>query len=402
MKSFAIFSSLLCLLHPETATSFVLPTRIATSGARVIPTSVVAGPSTTGTATSTSSTTRLEALPAVATTALASLAALPLSQKIVLSCFVPTCLGFWKSEYGVSYAYGTATALTSYWIAKAFLLTAPVVAVKATKKAALTAATSTPGWPLWHAGALMFYGIRLCLFLAYRESFSKRMKESVERIEARAKERGGRLKRAPFVLSCAGLYFGLCAPLLITSQIMTTTAATTWLIPQPWMTRICQSLVGMTWFGFVFAALGDLNKSLVKAMKGEDHLVTGGIFGVCRHPNYTGEIIGWTCNGLLAIFAAIATKGAAGIIPLPQLVGYLFASIAGAVGLDFVLFQATGGLEKRQKEKYGDTEEYKSWVDTTWAGFEMPAKVEKVAEEVSSVNPEIEVVETEEKGGSGI
>ena len=53
-----------------------------------------------------------------------------------------------------------------------------------------------------------------------------------------------------------------------------------------------QVLVALTWFGMGLGALGDFNKSLVKKLKGEDHLVTGGNFSLFRHPNYTGEMIG--------------------------------------------------------------------------------------------------------------
>ena len=324
------------------------------------------------TKSSSATTSSLQALPA-------ALTALPLSQKIFLSCFLPTCLGFWRSEYGVSYAYGTATALTSYWIYQALIRTTSATASIAT----------------WHAGALMFYGVRLCLFLLYRELFTQRMKDSVKRIEAKATARGSRLKRTPFVVSCAGLYFGLCAPLLITSQLGTKGVA---VVSNKWVVTAMKVLVASTWGGFIFAALGDFNKSIVKAIKGEDHLVTGGIYQFCRHPNYTGEIFGWTANGLLAILVAIATQGAG--LSVPKLVGYLAASVLGALGLDFVLVQATGGLEKRQKETYGDSEVYQKWVDTTWPGFETPANIEEVVE--PHVQPEIEVVDTPDEGGSGI
>lgn len=303
-----------------------------------------------------------------------ALSALPLSQKIFLSCVLPTCLGFYKNEYGVSYAYGTATALSAYWIYSAL------------SKSSLAA---------WHTGALMFYGVRLFLFLAYREIFVQRIRDSVKRIEDKAQARGNRLKRAPFLVSCAGLYFGLCAPLLITTQVDLST------IPK-WTLIILKALVGTTWFGFILGALGDFNKSFVKAIKGEKHLVTGGLYSLVRHPNYTGEIIGWTANGLAAFVAALASQGAG--IKATHLAGYLIASALGAMGLDFVLVQATSGLEKRQEETYGETDEYKTWVEKSWAGFQSPPKaVEDVIEEVAEKKPEIEPEPNQkEAGGSGI
>ncbi|CAB9526981.1 Isoprenylcysteine carboxyl methyltransferase (ICMT) family [Seminavis robusta] len=313
-----------------------------------------------------SSTTRLQALPA-------SLCALPLSQKIFLSCFLPTCLGFWKSEYGVSYAYGMATALTSFWIYKALMV------------------GQSSSWAIWQACALIFYGVRLSIFLLYRQLCTQRLKDMVERIEDKAKARGGRLQRAPFVLSCAGLYFGLCAPLLISSRVASSQ------IPA-WTVKVLKGLVASTWGGFIFAALGDFNKSFVKAIKGEDHLVTGGIYSLCRHPNYSGEFVSWTSNGLIAIVTAIASKGAG--IPTPQLVGYLAASVVGALGLDFVVLGATKGLEKRQKEVYGESADYQTWIESTWAGFELPTAAEEVVD--PHVKPEIKMEQTEEDTGSGI
>ena len=72
----------------------------------------------------------------------------------------------------------------------------------------------------------------------------------------------------------------------------------------------------------------------------------------------------------------------------------------GALGLDFVLVQATGGLEKRQRETYGDSKTYQEWAETTWAGFETPATIEEAVD--PHVHPEIEVVDTDDEGGSGI
>ena len=61
--------------------------------------------------------------------------------------------------------------------------------------------------------------------------------------------------------------------------------------------------------GFLLGAFGDLSKTLGKALKGEDALITGGVFRFFRHPNYTGEVIGWT-SSCLAGFLAVAWKAA--------------------------------------------------------------------------------------------
>ena len=75
---------------------------------------------------------------------------------------IPTLLGFWKSEYGVSYAYGFAMA------------------------AAGVMHLSNPS-PLAvaHAAGLLAYGSRLNLFLLYRELAIPRFREFREKIEVR-------------------------------------------------------------------------------------------------------------------------------------------------------------------------------------------------------------------------
>lgn len=88
--------------------------------------------------------------------------------------------------------------------------------------------------------------------------------------------------------------------------------------------KAAAAAVALAFVGFAVAALGDLQKSLTKAIRGSDHLVTGGIFRFLRHPNYTGEVFGWTASTV----AAFCTGGAP--------VG-LVAAALGWVGIMFVL-----------------------------------------------------------------
>ena len=75
------------------------------------------------------------------------LSAVPTVTELAAACTVPTCLGFWKSGYAVSYGYGSAVALTA-------LLYPP-----------------TTGLARAHGWALAFYGLRLNAFLLYRNLF---------------------------------------------------------------------------------------------------------------------------------------------------------------------------------------------------------------------------------------
>lgn len=249
----------------------------------------------------------------------------PAPWAVAAACTVPTSLGFWKSEYGVSYGYGAA-------VAAAALLILPATVAPLVKAQAI---------------CLVFYGVRLCTFLLLRERLP-RFRELREKIEKKAIERGGRLKRLPFIASCSVLYYGLIAPLLITAPAG--------------LSATCPvakaGIVGM-WVGVLLAAWGDATKSWVKADRGPDHLVTSGPFRFFRHPNYTGELIMWWSNVLVA---------AAGGALLPMHRSTFVLSLLGLMGITFVLMQAATGLEKRQLEKYGETPEYREWVALTWAG----------------------------------
>ena len=330
------------------------------------------------TAFSRPATTPLQALPAAVASSLSAITSLPLWSKLLAACALPPCLGFWKQEYGVSYAYGSSVALGAYWIYSHH--------GKSSKAAC------------WHAGALIFYGVRLCLFLAARQRISQRIRDGMERIEARAQERGPRWKRTPFLVVCGCLYYGLTAPLLLTTPLLAGGGAPS----QEWTMRLLHGLIATSWFGFVFAAAGDLHKTLTKSIrKNEHHLVTGGMFRAIRHPNYTGEIVGWTANAAAAVVAAVA--GASALLPKAQVITYAVASVLAAVGMDFILLRATQGLEQRQEEAHGDTKEYQQWKEKSWAGFSFPMQAE-VKEEAGSqvIKPALEFNDMDESTGSGI
>ena len=320
----------------------------------------------------------------VADTAVAATITLPATSSLVLACVLPTLLGFYKSEYGVSYGYGTAMAASSYLVLSSIASASgtPLLPSDVTLSNILTAVQSfvctlkslTSSLPAFHAASLFFYGTRLNLFLLYRELCLPRFRAMRERIEERAKKQGSRLKRTPFIASCAFLYYCMMCPLLVTSKLCEglsmggfTAGGSVVLLEQ-----LLRVLVGLTLSGFMLGAIGDLTKSFGKLVKGEDALITGGVFRFFRHPNYTGEVIGWV-SSCLAAFAAVAWKAAKGegLAVWKSQTPYLLLSVLGAMGITFVLGTATAGLEFRQNEKYGDTEEYKAWVKKSWVGFNM-------------------------------
>ena len=258
-------------------------------------------------------------------------AAVPAIPVLAASCTVPTTIGFWKSEYGVSYAYGGATAIFGTLLLRA----APNTLAAA------------------HAAAIMFYGIRLNLFLLWRELSVERFRTFREKVEEKAVAAGSRVARTPFVLSCSLLYYCMCAPLLVTN------AAAAVVLPIG-VTWALKSLVASAWAGLLIAAWGDLHKSWVKARQGSETLVMSGPYKFFRHPNYTGEQILWTANMLTAFVAAIGA-GSARIFA-----GTLVASVVGWLGIMFVLGKATANLEAKQAKRF---QEFVSWKRGSWSGF---------------------------------
>ena len=84
--------------------------------------------------------------------------ALPSTAALATASTIPTLLGFWKSEYGVSYAYGFAMA---------------------------AAGADCPIPTRRKPAGLLAYGSRLNLFLLYRELAIPRFREFREKIEVR-------------------------------------------------------------------------------------------------------------------------------------------------------------------------------------------------------------------------
>ncbi|KAJ8612150.1 hypothetical protein CTAYLR_002471 [Chrysophaeum taylorii] len=261
---------------------------------------------------------------------------------------VPTCIGFWKREYGVSYAYGSA-------------MVAGAVLVLQTEIARGPAA--------WHAWAHLVYGVRLCLFLLWREvnvERFRRMREKIEEMAPPSETLGERiLTRSPFILGCSMLYFCMSLPLLASAR-GTTTRAFAW-----------PPLVA-AYIGLVMAAVGDIHKSLAKARRGEMALVTTGLYRVMRHPNYTGEQLLW---------AASAVVGLALSTPVTRPFKTLFtwtAILLGQLGIQFVLMNATASLNDRQREKYGDDPDYRTW--RAFLGFEIKKQMDQPSDTTSGVD----------------
>jgi steroid 5-alpha reductase family enzyme len=260
----------------------------------------------------------------------APVSALPPISAVAAACVAPTCLGFWRSGYAVSYAYGGAMAAGGWLM------------------------LPREGLAAWHAAAYLAYGLRLCAFLAYRQLA---LPASVHQMVARAASPSERLRRAPVVLGCALLYYCMLAPLRVTASVGAAASAP------------AAAAVGVMWAGLAVAALGDAVKSAVKAREGygyaalaSNHLVRAFPFSLLRHPNYTGEFVGWGASFAAAVLSAVSASAVRAHL------AWLVTSAIGTVGIMFVLMEAAGGLEKKQRAKYAGRAEYEEWIKGSWAG----------------------------------
>jgi len=267
--------------------------------------------------------------------------------ELCAACTLPTCLGFWRSEYGVSYGYGGALAISGVLLQRDPMSFVPAAVMA-------------------QALCLLLYGARLNLFLLYREVFLQRFRDARNRIEAKAKSKGGRLARMPFILTCSLLYLGLVAPTVLAFKA---SAAGAWAAAgaSSAAARGFTGCIVAMYVGWALAMAGDFYKSVMKARNG-DTLVTGGPYALLRHPNYQGEQLLWIANFVAGIIA-VATLGFKAFTTATAV--WAVASVLGVVGINLVLMQATGGLEARQREAYGNDPFYKEWVARTWKGFSL-------------------------------
>merc|ERR1711972_605752 len=81
---------------------------------------------------------------------------------------------------------------------------------------------------------------------------------------------------------------------------------------------------------------------------------------------YTGEQLLWTANFAAGVVAALAEGPR---IRSVSMAGWFVASLLGVMGINFVLMQATGGLQARQALAYAGNPRYDTWVSRTWGGF---------------------------------
>ncbi|MEC8135547.1 MAG: DUF1295 domain-containing protein, partial [Pseudomonadota bacterium] len=115
------------------------------------------------------------------------------------------------------------------------------------------------------------------------------------------------------------------------------------------------ALVGsIVWLvGFVFEVVADQQKTAFRSVpENKDKFIQTGLWSVCRHPNYFGEITLWL---------GIA------IIAFPVLSGWTYATLISPIFVAYLLTRISGipMLAEKGQKKWGDDPAYQEYLRTT-------------------------------------
>lgn len=228
----------------------------------------------------------------------------------------------YKNMYGVSVGYGLSVTAVAAMLRNIFVISP---------------------WSINDviSGAALFYGLRLAVFLFIRDVSGAKSMD--------ATKKSPRLQRIPFALSLALFYAFMMTPMLymMRNPIVVVTSNFTWKSYVAW------TGCGLAWLGAVTEAIADTHKYIVKGRSNHSAVAfrgpTHGLYGITRHPNYTGEVMYW-----VGIFVAgLPTFG-------NSIVAWL-CSMAGLYGIVSIMRGATKSLERKQAEKYSGQPKYERW-----------------------------------------
>ena len=285
----------------------------------------------------------------------------PLTFTLMIACFLPTTLlGTYRHEYGVSYGYGAATALSAFCILR------------------YMSTTYTSAWARLaklHCAAIIFQGMRLVAFFLYRELALPRFRRMRQGIEKRQIAQDGMrnkfISRLPFLFSCSCLYAALVMPAYISMMVATGNP----IVRRRGIMILYKTSLALTSMCFAVGALADIHKSLSKARFGSNHLVTGGIYRFIRHPNYSAEMVAWISSAISPIWAIVASDQVLSFSLWTRILIPLIMGLVGTLGISFILSAATCSLEIRQEQKYGGMDKYHEWTHHSWAGIRFNSKL---------------------------
>lgn len=257
---------------------------------------------------------------------LSSHAALP---ALWCACFPAVALAYVNPIYSFSVGYGLSVASAAAFTYHAMLASGAVMST------ALA----------WHIAGGFVYGARLAGFLYYRSVTWDEWKERAKNApEAGAK---GFAKLTAVIALCSALYAMMSSPMLWHAQNVNVVNVAKY-------GAVISLGLAMEWIGVVLEAIADQQKFNFKATeRGKTRWCDEGLYKVCRHPNYLGEILFWV--GLY-------------VAGVPAMLTRPITFVPSSLGLLFIVKLMTSAAkrgDKKQAEKYADNAEYKSWVEST-------------------------------------
>jgi steroid 5-alpha reductase family enzyme len=158
------------------------------------------------------------------------------------------------------------------------------------------------------------------------------------------------LERTPQIMLTALLYALMASPLVYHAQAGATAMLSA--LGQAFgVLGICLAA-----FGLLLEAVADQQKSFFKIQlrtNGEaNRMYMGGVYSLCRHPNYSGEILFWLGSFLIGLPALISQ---ANLMPFWQTMFRSTCAVSGLTGIVTIMGLAAKRLDKKQAEAYTDS-----------------------------------------------
>jgi len=233
---------------------------------------------------------------------------------VLIACLLASSIGFKNYVWFLSVGYGLAIAAGGFVILFLFKM----------------------NWlSFFQCAVLLFYGLRLGIFLLKRELTNKNYKKVVNLEE----------KKIPLFVSIvmwiavAALYTMQVSPVFFRLYNGSTDIAVPFI----------GALISLA--GAVIEALADYQKSEQK--KSDPKAVAmKGLYRWCRCPNYFGELLMWF--GVL-IGGITTYKG----------FFQIFCAVFSFICICYIMFDGAKRLEKRQKARYGDDPVFAKYCSTT-------------------------------------
>lgn len=204
------------------------------------------------------------------------------------------------------------------------------------------------------AGILSFYGIRLITYLFYRSKFTDFEKDVMRqrRKEARISHMPI-LKKATVYIAATCLFGGYVLPLYFKNYVWTTSST---ILPIKSHIEKIGNIIAIT--GMAIESIADYQKSAHKYKNGNTPVMTG-IYKMCRHPNYLGELMFHYGTCLGCVSGCISAGSTLGVLASP-------------IMCSLEMYRATKELDIGQNIRYDKEPNYSEYVKKTPCLFPIP------------------------------